>query len=272
MIRRVLVTGANSGIGAATAVELARVGFEVIGSARDHEGVEALRRHALQAGVAVEAITLDLEDPEAAAKPLADMDLWALVNNAGYTNAGAVEDITVEEGRRQLEVMTLTPMALSLAALPAMRRRGDGRIVNVTSIGVGSGVPLLGWYQAAKNALEGLTDALRNEVVSDGIAVVSVQPAGIDTPIWDRAHHELDSRFRGSVHRAAYTRAMTLITTLRPWMRSPDIVAQTIRTALTVGEPRPTYKVGVDGKILDTMNRLVPRSVKDGIERTLLRS
>src|SRR5690606_27329390 len=85
-------------------------------------------------------------DPEAAAKPLADMDLWALVNNAGYTNAGAVEDITVEEGRRQLEVMTLTPIALSLAALPAMRRRGDGRIVNVTSIGVGSGVPLLGWY------------------------------------------------------------------------------------------------------------------------------
>src|SRR5690606_41484665 len=113
-----------------------------------------------------------------------------------------------------------------------------GRRGSVSAIGVGSGGRRQRGYGPAKRALEGLTEALRNEVVPDGIAVVSVQPAGIDTPIGDRAHHELDSRFRGSVHRAAYTRAMTLITTLRPWMRSPDIVRSEARRVGKAGGTR----------------------------------
>lgn len=271
-MRRVLVTGANSGIGLATVLEAARLGFHVIGSARTEEKAAVVHRAAKQNGVEVDTVVFDLAQPDSYKDVVAGLDLWGLVNNAAFTNAGAIEDIPLEDARSQLEVMAVAPVALALAAVPGMRRRGEGRIVNVGSVAVGSGVPMLGWYQACKHALSGATDALRNELASSGIDVVLVEPSTVDTPIWDKTRDELDRRYRGSWYRPSYTRALELIDTLRPWMRSPESVARVVGDTLIAGKPDPAYSVGVDGIALNAMMRLVPRRVTDLIAQRALRA
>lgn len=271
MKRRVLVTGANSGIGLATALEISRLGFEAIGSARTEEGTATIRKAAADAGVEVATLVLDLERPDYA-PVIEGLDLWGVVNNAGFTNAGAFEDIPLDEARTQLEVMVMAPAAITLAALPAMRRRGAGRIVNITSIAVGSGVPLLGWYQTAKHALAGITEGMRNELASSGVQVVSVDPGMVDTPIWDKTRRELDNRYRGAWLRPSYTRAMDLIDQLRPAMRSPEAVARAVGRALTDGRPAARYPVGPDAYAFKAALRFVPRKTNDRVTRQILRS
>lgn len=270
--RRVLVTGANSGIGLATVLEVSRLGFEAIGSARTEEGAATIRKAAAEAGLEAASLVLDLERPDSYAPVIEGLDLWGVVNNAGYTNAGAFEDVPLDEARTQLEVMVMAPAAIVLAALPAMRRRGAGRIVNVTSIAVGSGVPLLGWYQTAKHALAGMTEGMRNELAASGVQVVSVDPGMVDTPIWDKTRRELDRRYRGSWLRSSYTRAMDLIDRLRPGMRSPEAVARAVGRALTAGRPAARYPVGPDAYAFKAALRFVPRQTTDLLTRRILRS
>lgn len=272
-----LVTGSNSGIGLATVLELSRLGFEVIGSARTDEGAATIRKAAADAGVEVATLVLDLERPDSYPPVIEDLDLWGVINNAGYTNAGAFEDVPLDGARTQLEVMVMAPAAIALAALPAMRRRGAGRIVNITSIAAGSEVPLLGWHQTAKHALAGMTEAMRNELAASGIQVVSVDPGMVDTPIWDKTRRELDSRYRGSWLRSSYTRATDLIHKLRPRMRSPEAVARAVGRALTDGRPAARYPVGPDAYAFKAAFRFVPRKVvsrkaNDLVTRRILRS
>lgn len=270
MSRRVLVTGASSGIGLATALEAARLGFEVFGSARDEQGAEAIRKSAEEAGITIEPVLFDLTDEGSYGPKVRDLDLWAVVNNAGYPNAGAVEDIPLDEARRQLEVMVIAPAALTLEALPAMRRRGSGRIVNIGSVAVGTGVPMLGWYQTSKHALSGIGEALRNELRDSGVEVISVDPSGIDTPIWDRARRDLDARFKGSAQRRSYERAIRVIDSTRRWMRRPEAVAKTVGKALTSGKPHASYPVGLDGYLLAWGGRYAPRRFIDWVSRKAL--
>ena len=108
---------------------------------------------------------------------MSSLKLYGLVNNAGYMVTAAVDDVTDKEARTQLETMVVAPIRLARLALPAMREAGDGRIVNVSSVAGLVTVPLLGWYQACKDALEALSDALRIEVATAGIKVVVVEPA-----------------------------------------------------------------------------------------------
>lgn len=268
--RRVLVTGASSGIGLATSLELARLGFQVIGAARSDDGADVLRSEANRAGVSVSTTVFDLADESSYRQLIPSLDLWAVVNNASYPNAGAIEDVPLADVRIQLEAMVVAPAAVALAALPSMRRRGSGRIVNVGSVAVGSGVPMLGWYLACKHALAGLTEVLRNELSGSHIHVISVDPSTIDTPIWDRTHLDLQRRYRGSSQRASYERAMWIIDSLRRWMRSPDTVAKAVGRALVSGKPRASYTVGFDVHLLAMGSRVVPRRMIDSISRTVL--
>lgn len=272
MARRVLVTGANSGIGLATVLEVARLGFQAIGSARTDEGAATISKAAADAGEEVESVLIDLDRPDSYPPVIKGLDLWGVVNNAGYANAGAFEDVPLDQARNQLEVMVMAPAAIALAALPAMRRRGAGRIVNITSIAVGSGVPLLGWYQTAKHALAGTTEVMRNELASSGVQVVSIVPGMVDTPIWDKTHRELDSRYRGSWLRPSYTRAMELIDKLRPGMLSPEAVARAVGRALTEGRPAARYPVGPDAYAVGAALRFAPRRTNDLLARRILRS
>ena len=165
-MRTVLTTGANSGIGLATALELARRGFRSIGSVRSEAKAEVVHEAAAEAGVEVETVLLDVADADSCERALDGLRLFGLVNNAGYTNTGAVEDVDDDEARDQLETMVIAPMRLARLALPAMREAGEGRIVNVSSIYGRTSTPLSGWYQASKHALEAVSDALRIEVAS----------------------------------------------------------------------------------------------------------
>ena len=162
--KAVLTTGANSGIGLATAVTLATLGFRSIGTVRSEAKADAVIAAAKEAGVRVETVLLDVTDAMRCAEVVNRVRPWAIVNNAGYSGVGAIEDVSDDEARHQLETMVVAPMRLARLALPHMRAAGDGRIVNVSSIYGLTTTPFSGWYQASKHALEAASDALRLEV------------------------------------------------------------------------------------------------------------
>jgi NAD(P)-dependent dehydrogenase (short-subunit alcohol dehydrogenase family) len=270
--RRVLVTGGNSGIGLATTLHLARAGFTVVASVRDPEKATVVRREASAAGVAeqVGTVVFDVADEATYQDLVPGLDLWGLVNNAGWTDLGAVDDVTVDSGRELFETLVFGPMRLAQLAVPAMRRRGEGRIVNVTSAAAHLTGPLLGWYGAAKHALAALTDSLRPEVAGWGIAVVAVEPGAIGTRLWDRAQSELGRRAPASATPRTYGRGIAVIRRLHPHMPGPELVAAAVGDALQSGVPRPAYPVGWDATVLPALGRLLPTRTRDRVLRTIL--
>src|SRR2546430_14526461 len=125
--RTVLTTGANSGIGLETVIELARRGYRSVGSVRSEEKAETVNTAAREAGVKVETLLLDVTDGDACARVLRDLPLYGLVNNAGYGGTGAVEDVDDDEVRRMLETMLVAPMRLARLGLPGKPGQGTGR-------------------------------------------------------------------------------------------------------------------------------------------------
>jgi NAD(P)-dependent dehydrogenase (short-subunit alcohol dehydrogenase family) len=145
----VLTTGANSGIGLATVVHLARLGYRSVGTVRSAAKAATVADAASKAGVTVETVLLDVTEAEGCERAVDETKPWAVVNNAGYSGTGAVEDIADEDIRHQLETMVVAPMRLARLALPHMRAHGGGRIVNVSSIFGRTTAPFSGWYQAS---------------------------------------------------------------------------------------------------------------------------
>lgn len=270
MRRSVLVTGASSGIGLATAVRLAGLGFRTFASVRTEAKMDAVRDAAAGAGVEVEPLVLDVTDEAAGERVIPDLELYGLVNNAGYFNAGAIEDVSRAEATRQLETMVVAPMRLARLALPAMRAAGQGRIVNVTSSLTHTSGALIGWYQASKHALAAASDALRMEVASWGVEVVQVEPGGIDTEIWLKAEDDLLRRRAGSAHVTAYDRALAVLHALEGRMHPPAKVAEVVGRALTAGRPQPRYRVGAESTLLVAADAFAPVRVKDRLARTIL--
>jgi NAD(P)-dependent dehydrogenase (short-subunit alcohol dehydrogenase family) len=130
----VLTTGANSGIGLATVVKLATPGFRSVGTVRSESKAATITAATEAAGVSVETVMLDVTDEMRCAEVVDQVRPWAIVNNAGYSGVGAIEDVSDDEARQQLETMVVAPMRLARLALPHMRVARDGRIVNVSSI------------------------------------------------------------------------------------------------------------------------------------------
>jgi NAD(P)-dependent dehydrogenase (short-subunit alcohol dehydrogenase family) len=269
--RAVLTTGANSGIGLATVLELARRGYRSIGSVRSDAKAELVHKAAADAGVTVETILLDVADAEQCGRALSGLRLHGLVNNAGYAVAGAIEDVTDEEARAILETMVVAPMRLARLALPAMRETGGGRIVNVSSIAGRTTAPFLGWYTAAKHALEAATDALRVEVAHDGVRVTLVEPGTFRTAIWDDYERDVDRFERaGSRYVTGYRRALRAVRVGEPMMGDPQRVARVIAGALAGRSPRARYLVGLDAQVGVLASRLTPTPVKDRVTRLVL--
>ena len=268
MERTVLVTGANSGLGNETAVHLAGLGFRVVGTARSEEKLEAVDKAARDAGVEVEGAVLDVTDEPACAEVVERTDPWAVVNNAGYMNVGRVVDVTRDEARRQLDTLVVAPMRLAALALPGMRRRGQGRIVNVSSSIAHGTVAMTGWYQAAKHALDAATDALRREVAGDGIHVVLIEPGGLETGLSDKAEDDILRRREAAP--TSYDRTLRMVRATRGHLTDPAVAAKAIGRALTAGRPAIRYKVGLDARVVPIVELLVPEGAQDRIIRRVI--
>jgi NAD(P)-dependent dehydrogenase (short-subunit alcohol dehydrogenase family) len=256
----VLVTGCSSGIGRATAERLARAGWTVYASARRVESLEGLE--------GCRTLQLDITDDESMRAAVDAIErehgaVGVLVNNAGYSQSGAVESVTIDEARRQLETNVLGLMRLTQLVLPGMRRQGSGRIVNVSSMGGRLTFPGGGWYHASKHALEALSDALRFEVEGFGIDVVVIQPGLIRTGFAEAAVGSIAvdpddpyARFNQAVGAAtagAYEGGLARVLGGRP-----DTVARAIERAISARRPRTRYRVTASARLFLTLRRLLP--------------
>lgn len=266
--RTVLTTGANSGIGLATVLEIAERGHRSIGTVRSESKAEVVHAAAADAGVTVETALLDVTDAATGAAIIEEFRPDALVNNAGFSITGAIEDVTDDEARFAFETMVLAPMRLARLAVPHMREESWGRIINVSSIYGRTSTPLTGWYQGCKHALEGLSDALRMEVARDGIKVVLVEPGGFKTGIWEETEREVAKR-AGSRFDDNYRRTLSTTKLWHPVMGEPSHCAAVIADAVE-GNPRARYLVGVDAQALGLFDTLAPTGVKDLITRLTL--
>jgi NAD(P)-dependent dehydrogenase (short-subunit alcohol dehydrogenase family) len=265
----VLTTGANSGIGLATVVKLATLGFRSVGTVRSESKAATVTAAAEAAGVSVETVMLDVTDEMRCAEVVDQVRPWAIVNNAGYSGVGAIEDVSDDEARHQLETMVVAPMRLACLALPHMRTAGDGRIVNVSSIYGLTTTPFSGWYQASKHALEAASDALRLEVARDGIRVILIEPGGFKTGIWEEFESDV-SRREDSDYEAAYHRIRSLLDPFMRFMGEPEGAAEAIAKSLTVKAPHARYLVGRDAQMIAAAQPFLPSVLRDRVTRFLV--
>jgi len=240
-----LVTGASSGIGKETVISLLQEGATVYAAARRVEQMAELKA----AGAHV--IRLDISDDNSImsvvnqiAKEAGSVDI--LVNNAGYGSYGAVEDVPLEEARRQFEVNIFGLARLTQLVLPGMRKNGYGKIINISSIGGKIYTPFGAWYHATKHALEGFSDALRFETAPFGIDVVVVEPGGIATEWGQIAVDNL----RKTSAKGAYAElaGQTADRTEKMYssgkLSHPSLIAKVIRQAVTARRPKTRYAAG----------------------------
>ncbi len=267
--KTVLTTGANSGIGLATVIEVARRGHRSVGTVRSRAKARLVHDAAREAGVEVETVLLDVTDAAACQRVVEQVRPDALVNNAGYSSTGAIEDVGDREARQAMETMVFAPMRLARLALPHMRERRFGRIVNLSSIYGLTTTPLTGWYQASKHAIEALSDALRVEVAQDGVAVVLIEPGGFKTGIWDNAESEIE-RHAGSRYESAYRRTLQGIRLTEPIMGSPRTVARVIAGAVDARRPKARYLVGYDAQAVRLYDFVMPTGIRDRLTRIAL--
>jgi NAD(P)-dependent dehydrogenase (short-subunit alcohol dehydrogenase family) len=262
----VLITGASTGIGEATAHHLKELGFDAVGAVRRPEDAERLRSAGLR------TVTLDVTDLEsiaAAGAALGDGRLAGLVNNAGVAVAGPLEFLPLEQLRRQLEVNLIGQVAVIQRFLASLRA-GRGRMVNVSSIGGRVALPLLGAYSMSKFGLEGMSDSLRRELRPQGVDVVVIEPGGVKTPIW-RKGNELAADLQAGMPPEAGRLYGPMIEALRAETVNiervrgiePREVAETIAAALTAKRPRARYVVGKDAKLRAPMGAVLPDRVMD---------
>ena len=270
MSKSVVVTGANSGIGLATVLELAGAGYDVIGTVRSDAKAELLRDAALERGHVVRWVLCDVTDDASTRRAFEEVAAmteggpWAVVNNAGYAQPGAVEDVDDAAARDQLEVNLLAPARIARLVLPSMRARGDGRIVNVSSIAGRVAFPFLGWYHASKHGLEALSDSMRMEVAQFGVKVILIEPGSFGTDVWEQGVARLP-RVDASAYASSYDRAAAVATTTAR-LPSPVWVARTIRLALASPVPMSRYLVGADAVSATVLDAITPTVFSDWVK------
>ena len=258
MNKTVLITGVSSGIGLATAQLLASKGFRVFGAVRKEtrtlQGVELVRLD----------VTDDASTGEAVSAIIAKAGpIGALVNNAGYGLAGAIEETSVAEAREQFETNLFGVIRMVNAVLPGMRKQGYGRIVNISSILGFIPLPYMGIYVASKHAVEGYTETLDHEVRQFGVRAVLVEP-DVTRTNFERNTRAVAATI--SAYAAQKSRAMEALQEQGKTGTDPQAVAQAILTALTAKSPRLRYPVGSGGR-LSLLRRFVPDMVGKSIRK-----
>ena len=266
MSKTALVTGASSGIGEETAHTLHKLGYTVYAAARRTDRLKQLTN------VGIHALTMDVTDDESMTsgieKIIAETGrIDVLVNNAGYGSYGAIEDVTLDEARRQFEVNVFGLGRLTQLVLPHMRAQRSGTIINISSMGGRLTTPLGGWYHATKHAVEALSDALRMETAPFGIDVVVIEPGGIRTEWSGIAADHLEETAEGSAYASqikAVANSMRSESTNKR-QSPPSVIADTVEKIVTARKPRTRYVVGFAAKPLVTLRRLLPDRAFDRV-------
>jgi NAD(P)-dependent dehydrogenase (short-subunit alcohol dehydrogenase family) len=265
----VLITGCSSGIGRATAERLAGRGHVVYATARRPEAIADLGRRGCR------VLALDVTDEAsmtAAVRVVCDEHgaVGALVNNAGYSQSGPIEEVPLADVRRQFETNVFGLARMCQLVLPGMRAQRHGRIVNVSSMGANFTFPGGGFYHASKYAVEAVSDALRFEVRGFGVDVVIIQPGIIRTGFSRAATDALDAGAPRDGPYASFNAAVTASTTdvytRGPLARlggPPEAVAQAIERAITVPEPRIRYRVTPSARLLVRARSLMTDALWD---------
>lgn len=264
-----IVTGGSSGIGAAAARRLHALGYIVYAAARRIELMAPLAEDGIrpvQVDVTEDAALTALVAQVIAATGRIDV----LVNNAGYGAMGAIEEVPLDEARRQVDVNLFGLARLIQLVVPHMRAQRGGRIINVSSIGGKIHVPLGGWYHASKFAVEGFSDTLRLELAPFGIDVVVIEPGAIDTE-WHgvAANNLLDTSGGGAYadQAAVVVKVMSASGLASP----PGVVAKAIERAVTARRPRTRYAIGLGAKPILIARRVLPDRVFDWLMRISFR-
>ncbi|MBI1355658.1 MAG: SDR family NAD(P)-dependent oxidoreductase [Acidobacteria bacterium] len=263
----VLITGCSSGIGRATALRLAASGRKVWATARRIESIAEL------AAAGCRTLALEVTDEESRrtaiqAVEAADGPLGALVNNAGYSQSGPLEEIPLDAVRRQFETNVFGLLRLCQLALPGMRQAGRGRIINVSSMGGKLTFPGGGAYHATKYAVEALSDALRFEVAGFGVDVVLIEPGIIRTDFSSAAIRQVPEPSSGpyAAFREAVIRNTRDVYTegkLAKLGGEPDDVARVIERALDARRPKARYRVTASATVLMTLRAVLPDALWD---------
>jgi NAD(P)-dependent dehydrogenase (short-subunit alcohol dehydrogenase family) len=249
MKKVVLITGASSGMGKSTAEILHAKGYSVYGAARRIGEMDDLKIKGM------EIVALDLTDDRSivnAVNTILEKEgrIDILINNAGYGSYGSVEDVPLEEARRQFDVNLFGMARLTQLILPGMRKQKSGRIVNISSMGGKIYTPLGAWYHATKHAVEGWSDCLRLEVKSFGIDVVVVEPGGIKTPWGQIAADHLRKTSGNGAYAQFADKVAENTTKLYTGSRLTDVsvLGHTIAKAATDRNPKTRYVKGYMAK------------------------
>jgi NAD(P)-dependent dehydrogenase (short-subunit alcohol dehydrogenase family) len=270
--KAVLITGCSSGIGHATAELLAREGWTVYATARKPETLSDLERAGCR------TLSLDVADEDSMAAAVdavtaAEGAVDVLVNNAGYSQSGAVESVPMEQVRRQFETNVFGLIRMCQLVLPGMREQHWGRIVNLSSMGGRLTFPGGGMYHATKYAVEAISDALRFEVRGFGVEVIIVEPGLIVTNFGDTAAASVGPGHVGGPY-ASFNRDVARATEhvyrgpLAKLGGGPEVVARTIAGALKADRPKTRYPVTASARLMMGQRRLMPDRVWDLIMRT----
>jgi NAD(P)-dependent dehydrogenase (short-subunit alcohol dehydrogenase family) len=273
----IVVTGASTGIGAATARELAQRGFHVLAGVRGDIDADALRAER------IEPHLLDITteaDVAAIARRVTDdpehRQLRALVNNAGIAVNAPVEALPMTEWRRQFEVNLFGHIAMTQALLPALLDN-SGTVVNISSVGGRVAMATYGAYAGSKFALEAVSDALRREVAGFGVTVIVVEPGAVTTEMAGRGvatAEALAAAMTADQHQRYDALTDAITTQARTFARdgvSAAHAAKVIADATTTTNPRTRYTVGRDAAVIVRLARLVPDRFLDQILRRNLK-
>ncbi|WP_045200133.1 oxidoreductase [Rhodococcus sp. B7740] len=263
-----LVTGASSGMGHATALRLHEAGFVVYGAARRVERMHDLRSSGLK------TLAMDVTDEASTAQGVTQILAEAgridvLVNNAGYGAYGAVEDVPLDEARRQFEVNMFGAARLIQLVLPTMRERRSGTIINITSMGGKIYSPFGAWYHATKFALESFSDCLRLEAEPFGVNVVVIEPGSIRTEWTGIAAHNLLESSSAGAYADRTAKVVELMQSERTARQAspPEMVAKVVVKAATTRRPKTRYAVGFGARPLIFLRKRLSDRAFDSLMR-----
>ena len=269
MKKVIVITGASSGMGKVFARDLAKEGHIVYGAARRTDLLNDLNQFG------VKTVSLDVTNDESmqnCVKVILEKEgrIDVLINNAGYGSYGTLEEVSMEEAKRQFEVNVFGLARMTQLVLPGMRKQKSGKIINIASIGGKIATPFGGWYHATKFAVEGMSDSLRLEVAPFGIDVVVIEPGGVKSEWGEIAYENLTKTTTNTAYGEMAGKFKVAFQKAMPKNAEPEVISRLVSKAINVRRPKTRYVGGSMAKPALFFRRWVGDRTMDRIMLTQL--